>query len=40
MSELPKFDINFWGFKISAHGLTGIAAAVLLVGMILTMYRW
>jgi hypothetical protein len=39
MSE-PRFDIHFWGIKISAQGLTGIAAAVLVVGMFLAVYRW
>jgi len=32
MSEPPKFDIYFWGIKISAEGLAGIADAVLVVG--------
>ncbi len=40
MSELPKFDIQVWGIKISAQGLAGIAAAVLVVGMILVVYRY
>ena len=36
----PKFDINFWGIKISARGLAGIVAAVLVVGMVLAAYRY
>jgi hypothetical protein len=36
----PKFDIHFWGIKISAQGLAGIAAAVLVVGMLLAVYRY
>jgi hypothetical protein len=39
MSE-PKFDIYFWGIRISAQGLAGIAAAVLVVGMLLAVYRY
>ncbi len=39
MSE-PTFDIRFCGIKISARGLAGIAAAVLVVGMILAAYRY
>jgi hypothetical protein len=39
MSE-PKFDIHFWGVKISAQGLAGIAAAVVVVGMLLAVYRY
>jgi hypothetical protein len=38
MSE-PRFDIHFWGIKISAQSLTGIAAAVLVVGCFLPLYR-
>jgi hypothetical protein len=37
--DKPKFDIHFWGIKISAQGLAGIAAAVLVVGMLLAVYR-
>lgn len=33
-----KFEINFWGFKISAQGLVGIAAAVFVVGLLLYRY--
>jgi len=39
MSE-PRFDIHFWGIKISAQGLAGIAAAVLVVGLVLAVYRY
>jgi hypothetical protein len=39
MSE-PKFDINLCGIKISAQGLAGIAAAVVVVGMLLAVYRY
>jgi len=35
----PKFDINFLGIKISAQGLVGITAAILVVGMLLAVYR-
>ncbi|MDA9493244.1 hypothetical protein XI08_30095 [Bradyrhizobium sp. CCBAU 11361] len=34
-----KFEISFWGIKISAQGL-GIAAAVVVVGMFLAFSRW
>jgi hypothetical protein len=39
MSE-PKFDISFWGIKISAQSLVGIVAAVVVVGMVLAVYRY
>jgi hypothetical protein len=39
MSELPKFDINIWGIKISAQGAVGIAAAVFVVMSVLAFYR-
>ena len=38
--SLPKFEIAFWGCRVSAQGLPGIAAAVLAVGMILAVYRY
>jgi hypothetical protein len=40
MVEPPKFEINFWGVKVSAQGLAGIAAAVLVVGMFLAVSRY
>jgi hypothetical protein len=39
MAEPPKFEINFWGFKISAQGVLGIVAAVVVVTMLLLTYR-
>jgi hypothetical protein len=36
----PKFDINIWGIKISAQGVVGIAAAVLVVMSVLAFYRF
>lgn len=35
-----KFEISFWGIKISAQGLAGVGAAVLVVGMFIAVYRW
>ncbi|MDR3484291.1 MAG: hypothetical protein P4M05_05195 [Bradyrhizobium sp.] len=40
MSELPKFDINFWGIKVSAQGVVGIVAAVVVVMSVLAFYRF
>ncbi|WP_256378861.1 hypothetical protein [Bradyrhizobium sp. Ai1a-2] len=40
MVEPPKFEINFWGIKVSAQGLVGIAAAVIVVGMFLAVSRY
>jgi hypothetical protein len=34
------FDIPFWRIKISAQGLAGIAAAVMVVGMLLAVRVW
>jgi hypothetical protein len=39
MSE-PRFDINIWGIKISAQGVVGIIAAVLVVMSVLAFYRF
>jgi hypothetical protein len=39
MTEPPKFEIHFWGVKISAQGVVGIAAAVAVVTMLLISYR-
>jgi hypothetical protein len=36
----PKFDINIWGIKISAQGVVGIAAAVVVVIAVLAFYRF
>jgi hypothetical protein len=36
----PKFDIYIWGIKISAQGVVGIAAAVLVVMLVLASYRF
>jgi hypothetical protein len=36
----PRFNIHFWGIKISAQGLAGVAAAVLVVAMLLAVYRY
>jgi hypothetical protein len=36
----PKFDINIWGIKISAQGVVGIIAAVLVVMSVLAFYRF
>lgn len=33
-----KFEISFWGIKISAPGLAGISAAVLAVCLLLYPY--
>jgi hypothetical protein len=40
MSDLPRFDINIWGIKISAQGVVGIAAAVVVVMSVLAFYRF
>ena len=40
MSEPPKFDINFWGIKVSAQGVVGIVAAVVVVMSVLAFYRF
>jgi hypothetical protein len=37
---MHKFEISIWGIKVSAQGLVGITAAVVVVGMILAVYRW
>jgi len=37
---MHKFEISIWGIKVSAQGLVGITAAVIVVGMILAVYRW
>jgi hypothetical protein len=39
MSE-PKFEINIWGIKISAQGVIGIVAAVVVVLSVLVFYRF
>jgi hypothetical protein len=31
----PKFDMNIWGIKVSAQGVVGIAAEVLVVMSVL-----
>jgi hypothetical protein len=36
----PKFDISIWGIKISAQGVVGITAAVLVVLSVLAFYRF
>lgn len=33
-----KFEISFWGIKISAQGMAGIGAAVLVVCLLLYRY--
>jgi hypothetical protein len=40
VTEPPKFDIAFWGIKISAQGAAGIVAAVIVVGMFIALYRF
>ena len=40
MSELPKFEIHFWGVRISAQGVVGVVAAVLVVAIIIVSYRF
>ena len=40
MSEPPKFEFDFWGCRVSAHGVIGIAAAVSVVAMLLAFYRF
>jgi hypothetical protein len=40
MTEPPKFEIHFWGIKISAEGVVGIAAAVCVVTMLILSYRF
>ena len=40
MSDLPKFDINIWGIKVSAQGFIGIAAAVVVVMSVLAFYKF
>jgi hypothetical protein len=39
MTEPPKFEIHFWGIRISAQGAFGIVAAVAVVTMLLLSYR-
>ena len=39
MSDLPRFDFNIWGIKISAQGAVGIAAAVVVVMSVLAFSR-
>jgi hypothetical protein len=39
MSRPPKFELAFWGFRVSAEGVIGIVAAVGVVAMLLAFYR-
>ncbi len=35
-----KFELDFWGCKVSAQGVIGIVAAVSVVAMLLAFYRF
>lgn len=36
----PRFEVSLWGIQISGYGATGIAAAVVVVGLIVAGYRF
>ena len=35
----PKFELKFLGVHVSAQGVVGIVAAVMIVGMVMVFYR-
>lgn len=35
----PKFELKIWGIHVSAQGVVGICAAVVLVAMVMVFYR-
>lgn len=40
MNHPPEFNINLWGFVVSAKGVLGILAACFIVVFLFGAYRW
>ena len=40
MAKRPKLEFRMWGIRVSAEGVSGIAAALVLALAVLAFYRF